>query len=155
MSAIFYSGEISGPEERLPARRLSASGGERREGLEAEDKAGAEADLVGCGDVEGIAAADIGAADGGQGAVSDLQDTEVDVLLEGVIDASVEGVIELADMDGTGWGFSGAVAEGELSVWLNGSLEALVGDTRTQHKAPEQSIVAMQIGLTQVESRRD
>ena len=41
MSAIFYSGEFSGPEERLPARRPSASEGERREGLEAEDEAGA------------------------------------------------------------------------------------------------------------------
>src|SRR5271157_4645160 len=99
-------------------------------GLEAEDQAGAEAELAGCRDVQVAAAAHVGAADRGQGAVADLTHTPVDVRFQGVIDAAVEDVIQLADVYGASWGLGGAQAEGELGVGSKWALEGLAGDAR-------------------------
>ena len=69
----------------------------------------------------GIAAgADGCGADGGQGAVADFEDPEVDMARQGVVDAAEDAVVELADVDGAVWGLGGAVADGDLDIGLEG-----------------------------------
>src|ERR1039457_1915534 len=126
--------------------------GRDAEFLEAEDQAGAEANQFGRGDCDVSALPDGGAADGGQGAVADLQDAEVHMARQGVIDAAVDAVIDLLDVDSTCRGLSAALADGGLDVGLERAREWAAGDAHAHLEVLQHRIVGVLIGEAQVEA---